>query len=61
MLISVATTAITKYIPYYRVTCIAFMPAGGDGTELFEEIGHTSAARALMVQFCIGVTSGWSS
>ena len=27
---------------------------GGDGTELFEDIGHTSHARALMNQFCIG-------
>ena len=30
------------------------MYVGGDGTELFEDIGHTSSARALMTQYVIG-------
>ncbi|CAI8030831.1 Cytochrome b5 [Geodia barretti] len=28
--------------------------AGGDGSELFEDIGHTSSARAMMTQYAIG-------
>jgi cytochrome b involved in lipid metabolism len=27
---------------------------GSDGTELFEDIGHSTSARELMEKFCIG-------